>query len=291
MQSMTGFGRARIERNGVRVETEIKSLNQRFFELKLNLPRGWAAHEAEIRKQVQAAVARGRVEVMVRRVTLKAPPARLIVNHGLVAQYLKEVETIGKRMGINGKSTLDAILQRPEIFQIVEDDREADADVKLAFQAMARAIKILIADRAREGKSLKRDLAERLARIEAGRREITKLAEESRAAIVASFQGRVKELLAELPLDERRLYEEASIAAQRADVSEELTRLAAHLKGLGELLARPGAVGKPIEFLLQEVNREVNTIGSKSQNAALSRVAVTLKGELEKMREQVQNVE
>ena len=108
---------------------------------------------------------------------------------------------------------------------------------------------------------------------------------------MTTFEERMRELLQNQPLDEKRLYEEAAGAAQRADISEELARLRAHLNGLGGLLNRTGAVGKEIEFLLQEINREVNTIGSKSQNAALSRVAVEIKSNLEKMREQVQNVE
>lgn len=290
MQSMTGFGRAAAERAGVRVEAEVRTVNQRFFELKLNIPRTWAEREAEIRKLVQGVVSRGRAEVTLRRTALTPTPARLLVNHRLAAQYVDQLRRLGKELGIDAAPRIEALLQRPEIFQVIEEERNEEGEFRLAFRALGAALKALNAERAREGRSLKRDMARRLVRIEAARRRIARIAEQSRATIIANFQARVRELL-ESPIDERRLYEEASTAAQRADISEELVRLDTHLRALGEIIGRPGAVGKSIEFLLQEVNREVNTIGSKSQNAALSRLTVDVKGELEKMREQVQNVE
>jgi uncharacterized protein (TIGR00255 family) len=291
MQSMTGFGRAEAEKNGVRFETQVRALNQRFFELKLNLPRGWGEYENEIRKLVQEVVSRGRVEVFMRRIAMRPPSTRLVVNNDLAAQYLGELERIGKRFRLDGKVGVEAILSRPEIFQVIEEGDGAKSEAELSFATLKRALKALQADRLREGRALRTDMEQCLKRVETARSEVKQLAEASRRAIMENFQSRVRELLANLPLDERRLYEEASSAAQRADISEELARLATHLHGLRELLSRKGPVGKSIEFLLQELNREANTIGAKSQNAALSRVAISIKGELEKMREQVQNVE
>jgi uncharacterized protein (TIGR00255 family) len=291
MRSMTGFGRAEVEKNGVRFDAQVRALNQRFFELKLNLPRGWGEHENEIRKLVQGVVARGRVEVFVRRIALRPPSTRLVVNHDLAAQYLSELKRIGKEFRLDGEVGVGAILSRPEIFQVVEEDDGAKSEAELSIATLKRALKAMEADRIREGKALRADMEQCLKRVEAARIEIKRLAEESRRMIVENFQGRVRELLVNLPVDEGRLYEEASSAAQRADISEELARLETHLHGLKELFGRRGPVGKSIEFLLQELNREANTIGSKSQNAVLSRVAISIKGELEKMREQVQNVE
>jgi uncharacterized protein (TIGR00255 family) len=179
----------------------------------------------------------------------------------------------------------------------VDQEPNIGHELALGRKALAAALKALDAERVREGKSLKRDLASRLAKIVAFTKEIGHLAEQSRQAIIAGFQSRVRELLQRPGSDdlrlveEKRLYEDAAIAAQRADISEELARLKAHLQALGELFSRAGAVGKEIEFWLQEVGREVNTVGSKSQNPSLSRLTVAIKGELEKMREQVQNVE
>ncbi len=291
MRSMTGFGRASIERDGVRVLAEVRSLNQRFFELKMNLPRGWGEHEAQLRKLVQAAVSRGRVELFLRHTTVKPPPVALQVNERLAAMYLNELRRLGKNFRLEGPIGIEAIMHRPEIFHVVEDENDHAHGVKLGFEAVGKALKRLEAERIREGRSLKRDFEARIRKVSRVLPKVEELAEKTRQEVIANFRLRMQELLGELPLNEKRLYEEASAAAQRGDIAEELTRLRIHLAALTELLKREGPVGKPIEFLLQEINREVNTIGSKSQNAQLSQLTVEMKGEAEKMREQVQNVE
>jgi uncharacterized protein (TIGR00255 family) len=292
MRSMTGFGRASVERDGVRVVAEIRALNQRFFELKLSLPRGWGEHEAQVRKMVQDTVARGRVEVFMRYAAVKPPPVTLQVNEKLAKLYITELRKLGKRLHLNGRLGLETIMQRPEIFHVIEDENDQiHHGIKLGFEALALSLKKLEAERIREGNSLKRDFGRRIKKILAATPKIEKLSKESRAELMATFQSRIKELLAELPVSEKRLYEEAAGAAQRGDITEEVTRLRIHLDALAQLLEKNEPVGKSIEFLLQEINREVNTMGSKSQNAALSQITIEVKGEAEKMREQVQNVE
>jgi uncharacterized protein (TIGR00255 family) len=291
MRSMTGFGRAELERGGVQVVAEVRALNQRFFELKLNLPRGWGEHEAEIRKIVQEVVERGRVELFIRCVTLKPPPARLRVNDELAANYVAELRRLGKTLRLDGALGMDVVMQRPEIFQVVEEEYDPRPSVELAFQGLRRALKMLESERVREGSALKRDFESRIKKLTAALPRIEKLARESRTAIRANFESRIRELMAELPINEKRLLDEAANAALHGDITEEMTRLGVHLKALKTLLSREGAIGKSIEFLLQEINREVNTMGAKSQTAALSQTTIEMKGELEKMREQVQNVE
>lgn len=291
MRSMTGFGRAEIERGKMRVAAEVRTLNQRFLEVKLNLPRGWGQYEAEIRKLVQGVIARGRVELFVRSTALGPPPTTLRVNDRLAALYVKELSRLGRRLGLDGKPGVEALLHRPEIFQVAEEEADARPAMELAFGAISRALKALDADRRREGKALRADFVRRINTITTAVPRIERLAAASRGEIVANFQSRLRDLIADLAINEKRLFEEAAEAAQRADITEEVTRLRVHLKGLRELVEREGPVGKQIEFLLQEVNREINTTGAKSQNAELSRLTVSLKGEVEKMREQVQNVE
>jgi uncharacterized protein (TIGR00255 family) len=291
MRSMTGFGRAEIERGKVRVAAEVRTLNQRFFELKLNLPRTWGEHEAEIRKLVQGVIARGRVELFVRCTPLGPPPTTLRVNDRLAALYVKELGRLGRSLGLAGKPGVEILLHRPEIFQVSEEETDSRPGVQLAFAAITRALKVLEADRKREGKALRADFIRRIKTITDAVPRIERLAQASRGEIVANFQTRLHDLIADLAVNEKRLFEEASDAAQRADITEEVIRLRTHLHGLRELVESEGTVGKQIEFLLQEVNREINTMGAKSQSAALSRVTVGLKGEVEKMREQVQNVE
>ncbi|HUA32869.1 MAG TPA: YicC/YloC family endoribonuclease [Candidatus Binataceae bacterium] len=291
MRSMTGFGRGVVERNGTRVTAEVRALNQRFFELKAVLPRGWGEQEAEIRKLVQAVVARGRVELFIKAVALKPPRARLEVNENLANLYVKELRRVGKNLKLNGELSIEVILNRPEIFHVVEEESEPTHAIELGMKALKDALKHLEAERVREGRSLHKDFATRIDAISSAIPKIEHLAEKTRADIRANFEKRVRELLAELPVNEKRLYEEASSASQHGDITEELIRLRTHLDGLKTLLKRKGQVGKSIEFLLQEINREVNTMGSKSQSAALSQVTVEVKAEAEKMREQVQNVE
>jgi uncharacterized protein (TIGR00255 family) len=291
MRSMTGFGRGAAERDGTRVTAEVRALNQRFFELKLALPRGWGEHEAEIRKVVQSIVARGRVELFIKAVALKPPRVRLEVNDHLANLYITELRRVGKQLKLDGQLGIDVILNRPEIFHVVEEENEPTHAIHLGMLALKQALKHLDTERVREGRSLHNDFADRVKNIEAAIPKIEKLADRTRVEIRENFEKRVRELMGEMPVNEKRLYEEASSASQHGDISEELTRLRTHLEGLKTLLKRKGQVGKSIEFLLQEINREVNTMGSKSQSAALSQVTVEVKAEAEKMREQVQNVE
>jgi uncharacterized protein (TIGR00255 family) len=296
MRSMTGFGRARAERDNLQVQAEVRSVNQRFLEIKLSLPRGWGEQEAELRKLVAAVASRGRIEAAIRTTGPRAG-GRVIVNDKLARSYISELRELKKRLKLAGDPGMEALLSRPEIFQIAEHETDLGPELALGRKALTAALDAFNAERVREGRSLKRDLSGRLTKIQAFTKQMGRLAEQSRQAIVAGFQTRVRELL-ERPgsddlrlVEEKRLYEDAAIAAQRADISEELARLKSHLEALGELFSREGAVGKEIEFWLQEVGREVNTVGSKSQDPALSRLTVGVKGELEKMREQVQNVE
>jgi len=291
MKSMTGFGRAELTRNGVQVTVEVRALNQRFFELKSSLPRGWGEHEAEIRKLVQEHVERGRVEVFIRSMVLKPPRSRLRVNEALARDYVAELKRLGKKLGLNDTLGIEVMLQRSEIFQVVEEEIDPQAGHELAVEALGRALKTLEAERVREGRGLRRDFEKRLKLLGQAVPRIEGLAAKARATIQANFEKRMRELLAESPINEKRLYEDALSASHHGDISEELTRLQVHLKAMTPLLTRTGGVGKSIEFLLQEINREINTIGAKSQDAQMSQIAVEMKGEVEKMREQVQNVE
>src|SRR5271157_268919 len=236
MRSMTGFGRAALKHQHLQIEAEVRALNQRFMELKLALPRGWGEHEGEIRKLVQGTIARGRVEVAIRYLALRPPRARLHVDEQLAKNYIAELRRLAKQLKLSGDLGIDAILSRPEIFQPVEEQVDGRDAVELGLQALKLALKAVETEREREGRSLKRDLATHLRRIEAAIPKITKLAEKSRAEIMVNFEARLRSLLENLPVNEKRLHEEAAAAAQRADISEELARLGAHINALHGLL-------------------------------------------------------
>ncbi len=291
MRSMTGFGRVELVRDGIHIVAETRALNQRFFELKLNLPRTWGQYEAEIRKIVQGVVSRGRVEVFVRCTRVGPSKTKLEVNHELARIYVRELRRLGRSLKLEGKLGLEAILQRPEVFHVTEEEDEPRQGAELGLQAVERALKALETERVREGRALKRDFELRLKTLGSAIPRMDELAAQARAVIRANFEARIRELLADLPVNEKRLYEEASAAAQHGDITEEMTRLRVHLEAMGTLLKRTGPIGKSIEFLLQEINRELNTMGAKAQHARMSQITVEMKGEVEKMREQVQNVE
>ena len=291
MRSMTGFGRAELVRDGVHIVAEVRALNQRFFELKLNLPRAWGQREAEIRKIVQSVVARGRVELFLRHTRVGPPKSKLQVNDELARMYIRELRRLGRRLKLDGKLGLEAILQRPEVFHVIEEDEEPHLGTQLGLEALRRALKTMEAERAREGRALKRDFESRLKTLSSAISHMDQLANAARTTIRTNFEVRIRELLADLPVNEKRLYDEASAAAQHGDITEEMTRLRVHLDAMSTLLKRTGPIGKSVEFLLQEINRELNTMGAKAQNARMSQLTVEMKGEVERMREQVQNVE
>jgi len=212
MKSMTGFGRAIAEHAGTRVIAEVRALNQRFFELKLAVPRGWGEHEAEIRKSVQSVVARGRVEVFIKSVAVKPPPVRLEVNDHLANLYVSELRRLGKRLHLNGNPEIGSILSRPEIFHVVEEEHDSRTAFALGQKALARALKALDVERIREGRSLNNDFATRVRNIETAIPKIAELAEQTRVEIMENFHKRIRELLEDLPVNEKRLYEEASSA-------------------------------------------------------------------------------
>jgi uncharacterized protein (TIGR00255 family) len=291
MKSMTGFGRAEIEEHGWRVSVEARALNQRFLEIRLALPRGWGEHELALRKLVQRVVNRGRVEVAVRLQAVRPPAARVVVNLELARRYVEEVRRLSRALNLNGTIGIEAILQRPEIVQVPEEAVDIGTQLRSVHRAIALAVRALDAERAREGKALKQDFIARMRQVQTAADRIERRALVVRRSTIAAFQKRMRELLRGTVPDEKRLYEEAASLAQRADVSEEVVRLKAHLKALGELVARNGPSGKEIEFLLQEINREANTIGAKCPDIQLSQLVIRIKSELEKMREQAQNVE
>jgi uncharacterized protein (TIGR00255 family) len=288
---MTGFGRAELVRSGVHIVAESRTLNQRFFELKLNLPRTWGQHEAEVRKIVQKIVSRGRVEVFIRCSRVGPPKSKLQVNDELARTYIRELRRLSRSLKLDGTLGLEAILQRPEVFHVIEEEDEPHLGAELGLEALRRALKAMEAERMREGRALKLDFEMRLKTLTSAIPQLDELAAEARTMIRDNFETRIRELLAELPVNEKRLYEEASAAAQHGDITEEMTRLRVHLDAMGALLKRTGPIGKSIEFLLQEINRELNTMGAKAQNARMSQITIAMKGEVEKMREQVQNVE
>ncbi len=282
MRSMTGHGRGTAETDDRRVTVEVRAVNHRFLDLKVRVPL-----EAEVERRAAEAirrrVERGAITVSVRE---EGPGTRAVrVDLPLARGVFDALCELQRNLGIQGPISMALIASQPGVLAFGEPP-EGDA---LFLAALDAALEAMVAMRRAEGEALARDLGARLDRLEALARDITRLAGGMPLALAARLRERLDRLGADVPPE--RLAAEAALLADRADVTEELVRLASHLKQARELVAAEAASGRKLDFLVQEMGREVNTVGSKSPSAEISRCVVEAKAELEKIREQVQNVE
>jgi uncharacterized protein (TIGR00255 family) len=292
---MTGFGRASFELEGAHFDVEVRTLNHRYLDVGVRLPRFLAPYEAELRSRVQEHFARGKADVSVSMGAGNAPAPRLEIDLGAAAQYVAAADRLRERYGLPGAIDVASVLALPGVARITEREL-SDEPLRAALrEAVELALRAADAMRAAEGEVLERELRTRLARI----LELTRALEERaglvQAAVRERLRKRAEQLRQETGLqDEARLAQEVVIAADRLDVTEELVRLRSHVEQFERILAEGGAsspVGRRLDFLLQELGREANTVGSKGGDAPVAHLVVELKSELERVREQVQNVE
>jgi uncharacterized protein (TIGR00255 family) len=290
IRSMTGFGAGRGSVNGEEVDVEVRSVNHKYCEVKARLPRELGALEHDVVRAVKERVARGGVDVAVRRTqsgSLVAPR----VDVGLAESYARAFAEVQARLGLPGAVTLADVIAAEGVVRL--DERPIDVEIvgEALRRALAAALAQLVAMRAREGEALARDLAARLDELERLVARVAELAPRSVEQYRERLAERVAELSRGVPVDPARLAQEVAVFADRTDVAEEVTRLRSHLAQVRALLGLTEPAGRKLDFLVQEMHREANTIGSKSQNADIAGVVVALKAEIERMREQVQNVE
>ena len=290
---MTGFGAATM-RLGARsrgsVSIEIKSVNQRFLDLKLSLPKEYAAWESEVRKLVQERVGRGRVEIYVGRSVAGDDRPRVEVDEDLARAYVEQWRRLKRRLRLAGEVDLSLLKGIPDLYRAREATAVPEGERAVLVRALSRALRELDASRLREGKHLADDMRARIRALDTLASAMAERAEASRHDTRRRIEERMRELV-DGKFDEGRILQEAAFLAERSDVTEEVVRLKSHLEALCDLLDSEETVGKRIDFLLQEVQREVNTVASKSSDLELTHLAVDAKGEVEKIREQVQNVE
>lgn len=287
---MTGFGAAQARVGDVVLSVEIRSVNQRHLDVKLNVPREYGPWEAELRGVVGAEVARGRAEVFVGRSTAGGGRG-IALQHDVAAAYVKAWRELKREFDLAGELSLDLLRGRSELFQAEGRNADPEEELVTVRKLLARALSAHTRERKREGTHLRRDMESRTRSM---LDLMTKMRRRSRDVVPhmrERLEKRLAALLARDTVDPARLAQETAILAERADVTEELVRLESHLKGLRGLLGTGEPVGKRIEFLLQEVNREINTVGSKANDLEMTQLVVDAKAELEKIREQVQNVE
>lgn len=291
MRSMTGYGRRLLSRDGREITVEIKTVNHRFLDVSLRMPRALSFAEEAVRKRLGKSLRRGHVDMNVSYLNLRADARVVRVDEGLVAQYQTAIQNLGKVL--NGTGDIDPaafIAAQPDVLTVTVCEEDQEAVLSLLMDTMDEVLSDVEAMREREGEALKKDLSLHLEEVIRIRGEVAQLAPQ----VPLNYQEKLKLRLAELgvkDLDEQRLYQEVALMADRCAIDEELSRLLSHFDQVTEALEGHGEVGRRLDFLVQELNREVNTIGSKASDAQITKLVVSAKSEIEKIREQVQNVE
>ena len=292
MHSMTGYGRGECVKDGFKFTVELNSVNRNQNDISINLPKELVELEPRIRDAINAQLSRGRINVVVayHRGIAKAEE-QIELDVALAKAYYRAIQKLQKQINLNGSLTLDTILRAPGVLKLAESMVDAEAMWSGVEAALRKALVQMVKMREREGKFLAADLARRLDTIATGVELIRKVAPEAVKRYREQLHARVKEAGLNVPLDDERLVKEVVIFADRCDITEELTRLASHLSQFREQLQADEPVGRTLDFLAQEMNREINTVGSKANAAEVSQQVVKMKAELEKIREQVQNIE
>ena len=290
--SMTGYGAADASGDGLRASVSVKSLNHRFFELSLRVSRGLAPLEPELKDLVQSQVRRGRVDLAVQATFPEASASSLVVSRPLVEGLVSTLRQLQAEHGLAGEVSVSDVARFPGVLEAVDEAPALDDGRRQRILDLVReALEGLVAMRRAEGGRLEPDLERALEAILSAASRIEALSLASRDTRQAQMRERLRALVDELGLEETRLYQEVVRAAERTDVSEEVQRLRSHVAMARELLRGPQPSGKRLDFLTQELMREANTVGSKAADALLLREVVGLKAEVEKLKEQVQNVE
>jgi len=290
---MTGYGRGECARDGFKITVELGAVNRRQSEISVNLPRELEMIEAQVRDAINAQVARGRVTAHIGIHEAEGQAvARAHINLPLAKSYATELARLAQSLKISGDISLDQILRAPGVFQTDEELVAAETVWPAVEKALKAALSALVKMREREGAHLSEDLTARICIMRSAVEKIQKQAPQTAENYRQQLLERIKSAgIENIAPDDERLLKEIVLFADRSDISEELTRLHSHFKQYEDCRKSKEPVGRTLDFLAQEMNREINTIGSKANDAIISREVVTLKTELERFREQVQNVE
>jgi uncharacterized protein (TIGR00255 family) len=287
---MTGFGRAVGPQKNGGWSVELRSLNHRYFELSMKAPPSLYAVEDRIRELCQNRIKRGKLTVSISE-TEPAELEELALDEKVLRFYLTAIQRVQRRFRLAGDLSAGDLLTLPRIFSVEKKAVEPEKLWRSLRPSLEKALEGLVYSRAREGKALQRDILLRLKKIETGLAEIEQRVKRLPQEHYARLKQRIQEMLQEKVTHEERLWQEAALLAERADVTEEVVRLKSHLRLFREKIGEGEEVGKELDFLLQEMNREANTLSAKGQDFGISKEVVTIKAELEKIREQIQNIE
>lgn len=288
---MTGYGRGEVDHGGVKLSVELNSVNRKQSDIVVNLPRDLAELEPRIRQTINEKISRGRMNVLVTLQESANGARQLALDTGLARSYHQAMLTLQKELSAPGEITIGTILQAPGVMRSPEHSIDAGEAWPSLEQALAGALAEMIKMREREGKHLAKDLIHRLKVLRQEIKEVRAIYPEVVKKYRSALLERLEKAGLNLPIDDERLLKEVTLFADRSDISEELTRLESHLAQFAHHLRKNEPVGRTLEFITQEIFRELNTLGAKSNDAAISQHIVACKSELEKIREQIQNLE
>ncbi|AEH43972.1 YicC-like domain-containing protein [Thermodesulfatator indicus DSM 15286] len=291
LKSMTGFGRAEEVRDTWSLRVEIKSVNHRFLEIVVRLPRRYQVLEERIRRTLRERFSRGRFDIYVQLVGSPPTAQSLSFNETLARQYVESLRYLKVVLGLAGDIEIKDLLRMREVFQAVEAEEDLEALWEELSPALIEALDHLATMREEEGKFLEGVLRDQLSKLKLLVEEIEKRRESAFLTAKKRLEDRIKKLLSDKELDPLRLHQEVVILADRTDFTEELDRLKSHIGQFEKAIEEPGPHGRKLDFLIQEMFREINTLSNKAANAEISQLAVEVKCTLEKMREQIQNIE
>ncbi len=291
IKSMTGYGRGQQIIDGREITVEIKSVNHRYFEFSARVPRAYGYLEEKLKSFVQGKVSRGKVDIGVTIFNIEGKDAQIEVNQSIAVGYIDALRKANETIGLTDDLALSQLIRLPDIFNVIKTTEDEEVIWNLVKVVAEEALNNFVAMRETEGQKMKEDIKSRLSYISELVAKVEKRSPMVTEAYRERLYNKISEILNDKKIDEQRILTEAAIFSEKTAVDEETVRLKSHIHQFTELLDSKESVGRKLDFLIQEFNRESNTIGSKAQDVEITRIVVELKSEIEKIREQIQNIE
>lgn len=291
MKSMTGYGRAKIENDTREYIIEVKSVNHKYLDINIKLPKTLFCIEDKIRKVISNKISRGKIDVFVTYINYGIEGKTILINKDIAKMYIKEIEEIATENNIASGIRATEISKFPEVLNVIVDEEDEEKIWLELNKCLEKALDNFIEMRITEGEKIKEDLKQRLDEIDENINEIFKNSTGLVEEYVVKLRKRIQEILNTDVVDETRLAQEIVIYSDKTSIEEEITRIKSHIIQFKELLNSEGAIGKKADFIIQEMNREINTIGSKSGKFEITQLVIKIKTQIEDIREQIQNIE
>ena len=291
IKSMTGFGAGDAETADFKVHIEVKAVNQRFLETNYHMPYSMNMFENQLTKKIKEYASRGKLDINIRFQDLRDKAVTVKVDKGLVAAYGQALQEISSQLELSAPVTAAQMASYPDVLKLNEENADLEAAQPVLMQAMEQALESFVAMREAEGQNIQRDLLARIGTLENFVGELEKLAPEIVAAYRQRLENLLREYLAKEDIEESRIIQEVALFTDKVNYTEETVRLRSHFDQFRQIITAGEPVGRKLDFLIQEMNREINTVASKANSAGAAQFVVDVKSEIEKIREQIQNIE